>query len=157
MCEMGYKSPRISHVLAGLILSPDSFTEDLYGIGYTVKILLFPNLSLLAGLEVVLGTQRRDTNLDTSTITTGTASLLQLHKIAPIVVWEASVRMVEQWAVFLVVILGLPDEHQAVYELNMVINAAEKLNARIQDQASCHKEIPAASVQFIKNEFNESC
>ena len=52
--------------------------------------------------------RRWDTAFNRNNLTTfsGTADLLQGHKVAPIIGWETAVIIMEQWAVFLEVILG---------------------------------------------------
>ena len=94
-------------MVAGSILNIAFYTEDLNGVGYTVNIFLFPGLSLYAGSEAVLVVQLWYTALDCSTLTTyaETTALLDCQKIAPMVGWEPAI-MMQQWAVFLLVMLG---------------------------------------------------
>ena len=60
-----------------------------------------------------------DTNLDISmlTIFTDMASIPQRQNIAPIIVWEAAVSILDQWEVLLEVILGTLGGNPAVYEI----------------------------------------
>ena len=43
--------------------------------------------------------------------------------------------MLNQWAIFLEVILGSPVGHPAVHELSMIINTAEEIKVHIQEQS----------------------
>ena len=97
-----------SHVVAGSILNTAFYTEDLNGVGDTVNIFLFPGLSLYAVSEVVLVVQLWYTALDCSNMTTyaETTALLHCQKISPMVGWEPAIIMMQQWAVFLLVMLG---------------------------------------------------
>ena len=52
---------------------------------------------------------------------TDTATLLQCQKVSLIVVWEADKSMLEQWAVFLMILWILPKKHRAVYELIILV------------------------------------
>ena len=45
------------------------------------------------------------------------ASLIQKQKVSPIMFWEATVGMLDQWAVFLAVIFGPADGHPAFHEI----------------------------------------
>ena len=62
--------------------------------------------------------------LDSSTLTTysDTALLLQHQKVDPIIIWEAAGNMLDQWEVFLMVILGSSSSHPAMYEITMLID-----------------------------------
>ena len=113
-------------MVAGLLIRLAFHTEDPDGVGGIVKNFLFPDLSLSAGSQVALAARQWDMALDSSTLTTysDTASLLQRQKVAPIIGWETTVNMLEQWAVLLTVILGPDREHPAVYELTMLIDAS---------------------------------
>ena len=90
--KLRYNAPRISHAVAGLIPNLAFHTEDPDGVRITMKILVFPNLSLSESSESVLVARWWDTALDSRMMTTytNTASLLGCQKVAPIVIWEAS-------------------------------------------------------------------
>ena len=105
--------PHTSHAVAGLILNLNFHTKDPYGVGDTVNILLFPNLPLYGSYEAALEERRWDTAQDSSMISTyyNNASLLQHHKVAHIVGWEAAKSMLEKWAVFLAVLWVPPEQH----------------------------------------------
>ena len=73
------------------------------------------------GTEAALVARRWYTVLYSKTLTNNTVLLLQLQEVATNIVWEAAVNMLEQWAVFLTVILGPGMNQPAVYELSMLI------------------------------------
>ena len=83
------------------------FTEDPHGFGYTVNTLLLPELSLSAELVALMVVRRWYTEICISKLTTyaDTAILLQHQKIAPIVLWDAVVNMMDWWLVLLVLII----------------------------------------------------
>ena len=72
--------------------------------------------------------------LGSSTLTTyaDTTSLLQIHKVAPIISWEAAVSILRQWAVLLKVILGPEEVHPMAYNLTLLIESVEELSAWMQ-------------------------
>ena len=65
-----YKSPRISHVVAGLLIILMFHTKKPDGVGDTVNIFLFPNPSLSAGSKAALLVKGWDTLLDISILNT---------------------------------------------------------------------------------------
>ena len=77
--ELRYKAPKISHIVAGLLRRLDLYTEDPDGVGGTVNIFVFPNLSLSTSSKSTLVASMWDTSLDRITLTTSadTTSLLQ--------------------------------------------------------------------------------
>ena len=94
----------------GLLIILVFQTEDPYVVWYTVNIILLPELSLSDGSKAALVARRWGTALKISTLTTYSdfALLLQLQKVAPTIVWETVVKMLEQLTFFLMVILGTP-------------------------------------------------
>ena len=101
--------------MSGLILNLAFHTEEPDGVGDKVKILLLPNLSLSASYEAALVARQWDMALYSSPLTmyTKTASILQHQKLVPIVSWEVTVRMLDQQAVFLVILWSPPYKHYA--------------------------------------------
>ena len=65
--ELRYKLPRISHIVARLLLSLYLYTEDTEMVGETGNIFLFPAISLSARSEATLVARRWYTDLDRST------------------------------------------------------------------------------------------
>ena len=65
--------------------------------------------------------------LESSTMTTYiyTTSLLQFQNVASIMVLEAANSILEQWSVFLMVLRGPPNNHRSVYNIVLIIGAAE--------------------------------
>ena len=92
---------------------------------------MLPNLSLLERYEATLVVRRWYTTLDISDLMmfSNTAALLHRHKVAPIIGWEAVVSMLDQWMIFLEVILGTVDGHPAVYKLSMLIDSVGQVSA----------------------------
>ena len=101
--ELQYKASRVSHTVEGVFIILSFFTKYSYGVGYTVSIFLLPEISLSARSEASLMVRQWDTALYIRTLDTymDTTSLFQRQKVAPIIRWEASVSMLDQWAVFL--------------------------------------------------------
>ena len=119
--------------MAGLILSLAFHTEDPDGVEDTVNIFLFPDLSLSAISKAALVVRRWDTTLDIRTMVaySDTASLLQHQEVELIIGWEAAVNILEQWVVFLTVIMVLVSSLHAVYEITMYIDASDEVNVRL--------------------------
>ena len=119
--------------MAGLILSLAFHTEDPDGVEDTVNIFLLPNLSLSSGFKAALVARWWDTELYIGTLVTysNTALLLQHQEVAPIIGWEAAVNILEQWVVFLTVIMVLVSSLHAVYEITMYIDASDEVNVRL--------------------------
>ena len=122
--DIRYKYPRSSHTVAGMLLILSLHTEEPDEVGKIVHIFLFPYFYLSAQLEYALVVRPWDTILDITTLITytDTVSLLQYKKVDLIIRWEAAVNMLEQWAVFLTVIIILDSFHPVVYEITMLIN-----------------------------------
>ena len=93
----------------------------------TQSIFFSPSLSLSAASEAALVARRWYTALYSSTLITytDTTSLLQFQKVDTIIIWEAAVNMLDQWAVLLMVIIGEGILHPAVYYLTMLIDGSE--------------------------------
>ena len=129
--ELRYKAPRISHAVEVLIINLKFHTEYPDGFGDTVKMFLFPNLSLSEISEASLVARLWDTALDSSIITTysNTSALIQCHKVAPIVVWDAANSMLGKWAVFLTVLCIPPRKHCAVYKLMLLVDVSVGVNS----------------------------
>ena len=92
---MRYKTPLILQAVVALIPNLAFHTEDPDDFRYTVKIFLSPNLPLSENSEAAMVARQWDTALDIRTLTTYSdiAYLLHIHKVAPIVGWEAAKRM----------------------------------------------------------------
>ena len=65
--------------------------------------------------------------LDRITLTTyaDTSLLLQFQKVVPIIRWEAAVIMLEQWEVFLAVIMIPGSLQPVVYKLTIPVDGSE--------------------------------
>ena len=83
-------------------------------------------------------------------------SLLQSQKVDPIIGRETVVRMLDQWAVFLAVILVLSGGQTTVYDLSILIKAVAWINERLRAQI-CHQLLMLeALIQIIQTYFDES-
>ena len=124
----------------------------------TVNIFQFPDLSLSAGSEASMVTPIWDTTLDANTLTSNAdaAEIMKQHRIPPIVGWEAAAKMLEEWLVVVTVLLRPQERHPAVFGLATLLEAADKVNSRLRDQASDQRDMTAALDRLIKNEFNEN-
>ena len=125
-------------MVAGLILSLAFHTEDPDGVEDTVNIFLFPDLSLSAISKAALVVRRWDTTLDIRTMVaySDTASLLQHQEVELIIGWEAAVNILEQWVVFLTVIMVPGSSHHVVYEITMYVDASDKLNVFLRGKSN---------------------
>ena len=123
--------------MVGLILNLEFYTEETDGLGDTVKIFLFPDLSLSASSGSVLVARWWYTVLDRSTTTmyADTYTLLQRHKVAPIKGWEKEKSMLKKWEVFLAFMWVPTQKHPSVYEIMLLIDAEEEVNERLQAQS----------------------
>ena len=83
-------------------------------------------------------------------------ALMKQQRIPPIVGWEAAEKILEQWLIVVTVLLGPQECHPAVFELATLLAAAEEVNPRLRGQAAVQQDMPAALVQIIQSEFNES-
>ena len=83
------KLPKITHMVAFLILGVAFHTEDPNGESDAVNIFMFPDLSLAAGTKAALVARRWETSLDSNTLTyySDTAALMTKQRISPIMVW----------------------------------------------------------------------
>ena len=94
--------------MAVLLLGLHLHTEDPDCVNDTVNIFVFPDLSLSAGSEASIVTQRWDTALDANNLTSyaDAAALTRQQRIPPIVGCKAAAKMLEQWLVVVTVLLG---------------------------------------------------
>ena len=124
----------------------------------TVNIFQLPDLSLSAGPKASMMTRRWDTALDASTFTSyaDAAALMKQQRILPIVGWEAASKMLEQWIIMVTVFLRPQKRDPEVFELTTLLEVADEVNSRLQDQAADQQDMPAALVRLIQTEFNES-
>ena len=78
-------------------------------------------------------TQIWDTALEAYTMTsyTDAAALMKHQRIPPIVGWEAAANMLEQWLVVVTVLLGPQERHPALFELAILLEAADEVNSRL--------------------------
>ena len=88
--DLRCKAPCVTHTVAVLLLGLHFFTEDPDCVNATVNIFQFPDLSLSAGSESLMVTQKWDTALDASTMTSyaDAAALMKQQRIPPIIGWE---------------------------------------------------------------------
>ena len=112
--ELIYQPPSTIRVLMSLILSLNFYTDNPDGVGEKVIIFLFPNLYIYA----------QDTALDSNMLTTyvDMVYLLQIQKISPTEIWEAAVKMLDQWEVFLLIMMVPTNVNPSVYEINLLID-----------------------------------
>ena len=113
------KPPNITHVVSVLLLGLDFHTEDPGRVSDAVNIFMFLDLSLLAGTEAALVARHWDTESKSNTLMsyTNTALLMTKQRISPILVWEGSVKLLNQWLMLIDVIIGPPELHPAICEL----------------------------------------
>ena len=74
------------------------------------------------------------------------AALMKKHRIPHIFVWEAAEKMLGQWLVVVTVLLGPQECHPAVFNLAMLLYAADEVNSRLQAQAAVQQNMLAALV-----------
>ena len=91
-----------------MVMSLTFRTEEPDRVGDAQNILLFPDLSPLAGLEASLLTRKWDAILGGGTLTSfaDTSPLMGNQKVAPIAGWDEAASQLEDWAVFCTVFLG---------------------------------------------------
>ena len=145
------KAPQVTHAVAVLLLEHHFHTEDPDCVNDTFNIFMFSDLSLSAGSEASMVTRRWDTALDANTLTSyaDVAALMKQQRIPPIVGWEATEKMLEQWLVVVMVLLGPQERHPAVFELATLLEAANEVNFRLRAQVGSQQDMPAALVRLI--------
>ena len=81
------KAPCVTHTVSVLLLGLHFFTEDPDCVNDTFNIFQFPDLSLSAGSEASVVTQRWDTALNANTMTSyaDAAAMMKQQRIPPIV------------------------------------------------------------------------
>ena len=84
-----FRPPCIPHAVAVMVVVLTFHIKDPDGVGDDMNILLFPNLSSLAGLEAALLTQKWDAILGGGTLTSfaDTSFLMGKQKVATITGW----------------------------------------------------------------------
>ena len=99
----------------------------------TVKIFQLPDISLSAGSKTFMVTRIWDTVLKSNTMTsyTDVAALMKQQNIPPIFGWEAEAKILDQWLIVAMVLLGTQERHPAVFELATLLAAAEELSSRL--------------------------
>ena len=131
-----------------LLLGLHFFAKDPDCVNNTVNIFQFPKLSLSAGSEASMVTRRWDTALDANTVTSyaDAAALMKQQLILPIIGWEASAKMLEQWLVVVTVFLGPQERHPAFFEIATILTAANEVNSCLQAQLAVQQDMPAALI-----------
>ena len=134
--------------MAVLRLGLHFFTEDSDCVNDTVNILQFPDIYLSAGSEASMVTRIWDTALDSNTMTSyvDAAALMKHQRIPSIVGWESIAKMMEQWLVVVTVLIWPQERHPEVFELAMLLVAAEEENYRLQAQAAIQQDMLPALV-----------
>ena len=152
------KPPKITLMVALLLLGLAFYMEFTNGISDTVNIFMLPYLFQTAGKEEALLAQRWDTALESNTLTSysDTAVLMTKQKIAPIVSWEGADNMIEQWLVLLDIILGPPELHPSVHGLSILVEAAEEVSTHLLAQSYQQPDMPTALLCLVLAEFNEN-
>ena len=119
---------------------------------------MFPDLSLSAGSKASMVTRTWDTALDSNTLTSyaDVAALIKLQRIPSIVGWEAAAKMLEQWLVVVMALLGPQERHPEVFELATLLEASNKVNSCLRAQAVAQQDMPAALIRLIQTEFSKS-
>ena len=76
-----------------------SHSEDPEGVGDAVNMFIFIELSPSAGSDVDLLTIRLDVVLEGVTIASfaNTGTLMDLQKVVPVAIWNASLNQMEAW------------------------------------------------------------
>ena len=108
-------------------------TEDPDGVGDALNILLFPDLSPLAGSEKALLTRNCDAIFGVGTLTyfAYTSLLMGKQKAALIAGWYEAASQLEAWAVFCTVFLGDNGVHPATYEMLILLEGTSRVSPRL--------------------------
>ena len=77
--KTSYKALCTTNTLARLIIIPSFHTKDLDGVGDTVNIFMFLEISLYAGSEATMLAMRWDTTIDIKNMTTYEDMVYLLH------------------------------------------------------------------------------
>ena len=64
--------------------------------------------------------------------------------------------MLEQWVVFLYIMLWHLEEHSVIYYINLLIDAVDEVNSCLQVQLRYRPEFLAAMVWLIQTDFDET-
>ena len=98
-------------------------TKEPNGVRDALNIFLFPDLSLLEGLEAALLTQKWDVILEGGTLTSFADTSLTMGKqnVAPIAGWNEAASHLEAWSVFCTVFLGDDNGHPTSYDMFLLI------------------------------------
>ena len=102
-----FRPPRISHAVAVMVMVLAFHTEDPYGVGNTLNIFLFLDLSPSEGSEAALLTRKWEAILGCGTLTSfaDTILLMGMQKVTPIAGWDEASSQLEAWDVFCAVFL----------------------------------------------------
>ena len=97
-----FHPPCISHTVAVMVMALAFHTKDPDGVGDTLKIFLFLDLSPLAGSDAALLTRKWDAILGGGTLNSfaDTSMLMGKKKVAPIASWDEALSQLEAWEVF---------------------------------------------------------
>ena len=120
---MRFRPPCIPHAVVVMVMSLTFRTEEPDRVGDAQNILLFPDLSPLAGLEASLLTRKWDAILGGGTLTSfaDTSLLMGKQKVAPIAGWDKASSQLEAWDVFCMVFLGDDGVHLAKHEMFLLL------------------------------------
>ena len=135
-----------------------SYIVPLWGWGYSENIPDPQPISLSSRSQSALVVQRWYTMLYISTLNAyaDTTALLQRHKIAQIVRWEAAVSMLHQWQVFILVMIGTPTDHRSFYDITILIDSVDEVIAHLQAHEIYQTDMMVELVRLIKTGFNKS-
>ena len=64
--------------------------------------------------------------------------------------------MLEQWIIFVAVLLFLQDFHMAVFKMMTLPEASKEVNFRLRSQATVQQDMTAALIILVQTDFNNS-
>ena len=131
------KPPKITQMVAALILGLAFYTEYPEGVINAVNIFILPEIYLEAGTEAALVAQRWDTELHSNILMSydQTDKMTTKQRIYPIVGWEGAAKILDQWLVLIKFILGPPEIHPALHEISVLVEVTGEVSARLRAQA----------------------
>ena len=116
---MCYWATFISHAILVMVLVLYFYTEDLDGVGYTVKNFLFPDLFPYTGSEAVIMVQRWGVVLRGGPLKyfSYTSLLTENQEVASVTSWDVANKNMDTWGVVFSNFWGGASIHPANYGL----------------------------------------